>query len=536
LFDREQIYNSLGLTASASYGGMGWSASVSTSFSETSLADRARTRILSTTLVDKGGIQIAPSPERMFGIRLSEQAGKILVKQGGNERFRKLCGDGFILAIRNGGQLDVLYELTTALSDSSSAFNLTMAASGYGASANIALDKKRRDTLNNDETSIRLIQSGGTLSTPTTKESLTTKIENYPNFEKGTAAPYRVIIWPYSMLPNWHQGLKSWSVMNVRAFFMRYQRLMDLSALYTDAQLRGDLYYFPFYPGGKNSTALSKQATLLRAAARCYESLVSDCMKYGKCSFEIDQAQQCQLENGDANFTYNDRFAVNSLVYGVGLARSVLRPSNTKHNINNDALKITDNDDSLAMMLNSEEIYNKAKGVDKNMEFKGSQWENKLGVDLYYALLANAPMKRMQPEDKNGKMSLVKNGDEARDALTLCEGMAYKNKCVLDENQYYNALFDIEKPIKNNGFEILSKWVLNVRLLPLSQTFCAQSLMHPMCRSPEQLIEYLPQLTNFTVGQDANFINQTATPIAVPPPKRPPREPIERPCPPRLCL
>lgn len=538
LFDREQIYNSLGLTASASYGGFGWSASVSTSFSETSLADRARTRILSTTLVDKGGIQISPSPERMFGIRLSDQAGKLLDNAGGADKFRKLCGDGFVLAIRRGGQLDVIYELKTALSEYSSAFNLSMSASGYGASANMTLDKTRRDTLNSDDTSIRLVQSGGVLSSPTTKESLVAKIENYPNFEKGAAAPYRIVVWPYSMLPNWKSGSKSLSLMNARAFFMRYQRLMDLSALYTDSQLRSDLYYFPFYPGGKKSSALTKQATLLRAAARCYETLISDCMKYGKCSFELNQVEQCKLESGDADFTYNDRFAINSLVYGAGMARLALSKSARRDGVSVDALKFESIDDSLAIMLNSGEVFKSIGVADSSVNFKDSEWIKKSGTDLYYALLANAPMKRMQLEDKDGKPTLAKAGDESRDALTLCEGGAYKGKCILDGDQYYKALFDSETQHKQNAMNILSTWVLQVRLLPLSQAFCAQSLMHPMCRSPEQLIEYLPQEANFTVGADANFVAQTPTPPPTPvrPPKLPPREPIDRPCPPSICL
>jgi hypothetical protein len=501
LFDREQLYNSMGLSASASYGGFGWSASVKTSFSETALSDRSRTRILSTTLVDKGGSQLSPEANQPEGIRLSKSAMQLAKDK---REFQKRCGDGFVIAIRKGGQLDVIYELATSLTDYSSAFNLSMSASGYGASANMALDKKRKDTLNDEQTNIRLAQSGGILSTPLSADSIKSKIENFPGFETTTAAPYRVVVWPYNLLSNSNIAPRG-SVLNTRSAFFVYQRLMDLTAMYEDAQMRPEGYYFPFFSEGIKSDGLAKTSKILRASTRCLEGLISSCIKDGAC--EIAPENTCNLLKDDQELTPRDKFLSYSLVFGGQTSVDLFNkdPQQVKNIFPDSA----DKKDLLSELASEVSTAEKSKKIDR--------------YDLYYNILAIAPIKRSELVVSGTKVALSKTNDEAFQAYQLCQGSSFNHTCNISETDYYNALFITPGPDEKTkqAKQLLIDWVRAIRLLPLSQNFCAQSLGHPMCKNPEQIEDYLPKAELIKTGADANFIKQEIrdnTPA--PPPKK----------------
>ncbi|WP_175952382.1 hypothetical protein [Burkholderia sp. BCC0405] len=520
IFDKEQLFNDLTTSASASYGGIGFGVSVSSNFVSNTDLDNSNTYILGSTIVDKGGKQLAPTanPKQANGeqyIWLADDA-LALLKKNNFPEFRRRCGDSFVGTIRSGGRYDALYQQTTSDFNKSTNFGLSISAHGWGGSGSFSYSNTVRSAISQNGVTVRDLQIGGDLSSmPTTPTDVTGKLVSFAGFPEAEAVPYQIIVTPYQTLPNWPPSAATTQTSNAttREYYGQYLRLQDLYALYSRAANSQENYYTPFL----SQDDVRAKATVLHMAVKCLDGFLTYCSQTGDCL--PAHAWNASIGSGTCSLAilsgqpalYRSK-AVTKAITGAAPAAA------------DTAAKLADAESltsaaSLALSL-VEPVPNIRNQVWKQLTSSAlplpagdQQPTERTPFYLYYQLLASAPLRR-QVSDALHPANAI-GGDELLLVRQVC-GATYGDTRCTAALDYSTVLSNsAENPVATG---ILRDYILRIRLAPLSQAFCSNSAENLMCRVPDELQNLVASLpVNF--GPDRGFPASPPAPLPAPAPK-----------------
>jgi len=549
VFDAEQVRYERNVSASASYGGFGYSAYLNTALSNKNFNDRSKTYIFSQILSDKGGEFLVGDSETKLSTTLS----KLRVED---------CGDGYVSAIKKGGNLSVIFEVNSNLQDISKILQINAGASGYGASLNLSFNESMFNKITNEKTTVTNIQQAGDQSIPLDVAQVKEKIKNFPNLPIEKAVPYQIVITPYSKL--FYQRLEQRKI--ISSYEVAYQRLIQLYNIYNDALLVPSKYYTPFQPdndvstknqeqdpGENNVTAqavtqktrLIDDMLLLKRATFCMKVILDNCSFNNKlCPGTIDDASFVNLVR--ENCELSDPYSENKNYYkdasvSLVLNSNVFLSENVMKAFHEALMNKKSENEVLSKELQEYDtamIYAPRKtssiNEERKLKFSDYNFEGKEGEKLkssnmlispfaiYYKMLARSPLLRNTVFiDGNEKLS---NGDTLVLAKDYCKSIHANAEC--DFNFETILSVDSEREKSKN---VVRDWVLNIVLAPFSKSFCDISLQHPFCANAVELAYFLPDLNNMYMTSASGF-SYTKSPVSVSPEKRrPSRPPIERP-------
>ncbi|WP_152603092.1 hypothetical protein [Caballeronia sordidicola] len=537
--DREQFEKTLNISAGGSYSGVGYGASVSANFSSFNSSDKSKTYILGRVLSDKGTEFLIGKDKKLDLV--ADQ------KNLSDAEFFQRCGDSYVSSIKLGGTLGILFTLDQSTSTTSQSMGLTVSASGFGASANLSLSQKTMDTLSKNDVQVRQYQSAGTLDTPTNASDAIAKISHYATYDPSAAVPYQVTLMPYALVDIKVKSAAASNLFYLKAMFWEYQRLMELTALYNAAVISPSDFYIPFY---KDGNSLTEQAAILTATTKCLEPLLALCRDYGECGFDKLSSENvkryrateiCPLNGNE--LTAEEKGVVIGLVTLNVFSRKkmveVYGGSENKSNkldANSPMMLVLPNDVSRSFntaMDATPPASSATPAAPAEQNVSGATPANfpsaadKLATfDFYYQLLAKAPLHRVVTVDKG--VITQQQGDELAAAIALCSVRNVSGGCPT-----YDDFTSGPNEVASNA---LGAWVLLTRLSPLSQTFCAETLSHPMCKSPGELVQWTPtpQSQSVWFGPDHGFMPSAKPPQPgngdhTPPAHKPP--PSFRACP-----
>jgi len=513
LHDREQLFESLKVSASASFGGAGsLGGSASVDYSKSVKIEHERRNILATINLLRGGEQMVPA-SGASSVRLTSDARAIANKSAGNswsqspdtQAFRKLCGDGYVAAVRSGSRLNLVFSYAMDSSEIKETLN-AQASGSYGPiSAKAGIDRIREDKKNSKRTHVSVFQLGGNQQKlPVSAQEALEMISGFGSFEKDSAVPLELVVVPYRVLPDYPDALRVQPLPDagVRGLAAHYWRLSDLSALYARATAMPRSYYHAFLP--QDGTA--RGARVLREAARCVAAMADRCAQEGKCTLE----GLLEIE------------AVRNSCGATNKARIM-------------AGEIQEDEVPLILSLvvgtpGADMSRERRRGIDAWWKHANEAHHARVRdrqkadspYDVYYAYLARTPWLRSVNE---------KGVPDSRDFTKLVEEYcrAQLRDCdVVNLNKLGDTLNSGEL---ENAKKIFSSFIINHRLASVSAAICEQSLSHPMCQLPDDLPIYLkdrfaPIDINF--GPERGFIRPAASPPPAPEPT--PHEPWD-PCP-----
>lgn len=498
LLDKEQLLDSMSISASASFKGWIGGGSLSSSFSQALKINTNKTNILATVVADKGGVQYAPAAVegRIFSqkIYFTPEAQKLL--DNDIDAFTKLCGDGYVASRRDGGRLDLVFELSAAQKDKMAA--ATMDASGHigPTSGSISFKKSHQEIMSKEDTSVQQLQQGGHLTMISSAEEALKKITDFATFDPAQSHPYRITIYSYRMLPGFPNSKKTTSFLKLRSYLSQSLRLADISNTYSDAAMNPLNYYFPFQTntGEAGRKELMSVARVASAASICLDKFVTWCSATGNCN--LDDALKTPMfkdrcEALSDNLNDEEKLLAKSLL--IGLAQEDVN--------------------SVKVAIKNLSAKNNLAAYIRPTDDRSPYW-------LYMRLLSNAPLIRLRDASNIGK-SLP--GDQLDEVRIICTNP--KTPCAYLEPGQLTSTSQVET-LKAQS-EAFQKWVLNRRLYPLSRTFCEISRSHPMCFETDELF-YLSSEIKLQTGGNRNFEVEPPAPPPPIPPTTPPTEPSRR--------
>lgn len=497
LLDKEQLLDSMSISASASFKGWIGGGSLSSSFSQALKVDTSKTNILATVVTDKGGVQYAPAAAENNNssqtIHFTPEAQKLLTTD--LNAFTKLCGDGYVASRRDGGRLDLVFELSAAQREEIAATTAGASAHYGPVSGNISFNNSHRKTVFKEGNSVLQLQQGGDLTMITSAEGAQKKISDFALFEAAKSHPYRIAIYPYRLLPGYLKTAKTASFVTLRSYLSQSLRLADISKIYSDAVINPLNYYFPFQ-GLEREKELLAVARSASAASICLDKFVTWCSTTGDCNLgealkKPEFKDRCEI------------FSSNYLEPEEALLAARLLIGLPQDGVQSVQKKMTEQN----------------KGILTSY-FVSTADEDRSPYWYYMRLLARAPLTRLRDVANIGPSRI---GDQLEEVRNLC--IDPKNPCAyLLPDQLAKASTDDK--ISASQRDAFRNWVLKYRLYPLSQTFCDISRSHPMCFETDDLFRLRSEIQlhtgegrNFEVGQ-AVPVPPPPAPIGPPPPER----------------
>lgn len=518
LMDKEQLYRALSVAASASYNGGAVKGSASSSFVENSRIENSRTYILGTVIAEKGGVTIVPAgtwsslaqpkPQNAQAVSVKLAAGPAKALKRSMAEFRSICGDAFVISIRTGARLDVLFENINRTSEFNQAFGFTASVKSATASAKVSMNKSKMEQLANSSQSVRTIQIGGDQTSDFLNEdpakaapAIIGKIAQFAKFERDRAIPYQAIVMPYRYLPGWPQdrlfeGTSSQEILITKGLHLRYAALAEL---YTDAAVNPHSYYNPFLA---DQADLLKKARILQSASVCLEGVVAYCTLNTGCNM-TDMLSPSKIERTCPVFSNlpDEPSRTFAKLFATPQASWV----STNKSANLKTMPLTTN----AQMA----IAEGASTIDATTKLPlPREW-------LYYELMARAPLVRKvgTPSKPEG----IAPGDELLAIQAYCTEVRGAGSCPeidykemeIDRSSSADpAVIAEETRIRHT----VQNWLLVSRLHPLSASFCAESNKHPMCLSALELAS-ISATVDVKTGELHGFFKSSVSPPPPPP-------------------
>lgn len=519
LLDKEQLLNSMSISASGSFSAGVGGGSLSASFNQSLQVDTSKTNIVATVIADKGGIQLSPELKNggaASNITFSDEAMKLL-KSGKTVEFKQLCGDGFVASRRDGGRLDLVFELSD--DQRTKIEQLSVAASGHyaGASGGASFNQSHKDILTNDKTNVKQLQQGGDLTMALTPADAVTKIENFATFAPEKSHPYQITVISYRAIQGFPSDSRFLSFFKLRSYLAHSLRLADISNIYSDAALNPQNYYFPFEQEKdftSRTLALMSVANSASTASICLDKFITYCSTTGNCSLQ-DVLQLPEFRRACDVLTKNQKkpsgsysdFSEKRLAFNllVGL------PQESRNAEGQAASAVSSSGDQKTALSKFYAPKLVANEDSKAEEMPSPYW-------TYMRLLANSPLKRNRPP---GNIGSSLPGDQLEDIRKLCINKSIDGKC---EHLASDKLILEDDSQSSPAAQDFRDWVLKFRLYPLSQTFCEISRSHPMCFETQELFNLAFEETKVFFGKNRNF-DVAANPI---PPTKPKPEPVDR--------
>ncbi|MBI5270117.1 MAG: hypothetical protein HY856_10625 [Burkholderiales bacterium] len=316
LYDREQLFREMKMSAKASYAGVSGRAS----FSQSVKIDSKNRNIHGKVFVNNGGSFVVPA-KREDGIKLTNEALVLLKEPKTRDEFKRRCGDSFVTAIHNGGRYDAVFSLQETSKEIIERMKLSIKGSygGFSGSASASSLLKKNST--NEKLSVETNQSGGqpgivpagvavqgapAPAAPTagggayTVDNIIKKISEFEMMDpERYAKPYAISLESYKVASNYpkellNDELYANNLLELSANVWRYRELADL---YSTAAAAASGFYFPFTSdftsgGSRPNEKLTirdlaelsaNKASLLYSISNCFDGLVAVCASRSSC-------------------------------------------------------------------------------------------------------------------------------------------------------------------------------------------------------------------------------------------------------------
>lgn len=443
--DIEDIFTHLRVSVSAKINSGVASYDGSASFARDIKVDTSALNILASVIVDTGGRHLEPSidakpAQAIEGgeVELTKEALEAL--KSGQVNFQKLCGDSFVVAIREGGRLDAILQLRTSSRAEKRDIEAELKGKGLWGNAeakiNSNLDAKRKT----NDFKYEYNQQGGNIeSTPLDADALVSKMKEFGKSEGFSSKPYEIYLLDYSNIFAFERAASAAKLKDIVTpeeldlWANHYWRLINYySELQEALQNQKDYLFISFDPDDPFTDALGFSSFVVNTASA------------------IDRVlQKCASERRQCDFK-------TALNLTLGEVRKI--QVNQKVDVYNDYLKVAFGKSSI--------IEATTQGVSRSVTITKEDSILETPFDWYYYWLGKKPVL----SGKNGKVA----------QLTI-----EQLKATQDEFK------SLSSPTDDKVIEISRKkfqtWLLRERFLPLSAEFCGISASHKMCLTPSRL-------------------------------------------------
>lgn len=418
--------------------------------------------VVMNAVVDMGGRFIKPTKGN--GVRLSEDALRLLAQKDGIDRFLQACGDSFVTSIRDGGRMSAILTISK-INQARKEEIQAQAAGGFGgfnASANLKKTVQAAAEANNLK--VLFDQIGGVFGgIPTNVDEMVAKFTQYKVDGKFAPRPYVLFTQNYRSLANWPNGLENRvSPVDQEFFVLSYHNFSDLGTDY-DRAIKEPLAFKNFLSGG--SQAVSANRDIALNYARNLDLAVWKCIQSFDCSIDnlekIDNEIQSMHQGADS---YKE---IQPLTQpkDVEPAPDRLKPSSFIDFVTLQRHPTTNNQTPPAPM----------GGADSKTD---TVYLPNITV-IYYGLLASLPL--YQSDGQTGFAALAVNSQPPSDEEILRE---------------------------------FRKWLVATRLRPIANGYCARSANHPLCLSGKEL-NFI--VAGIDIAPEPLRPNPTTPPVAPPP-------------------
>lgn len=190
-----ELDRSLGLSASASVQGMSWGGSASASYSST-LA------VSSYNLVYVVDVQVRSKGDSIRDVKLKEQYLKLVSggKSPSLERFRAICGDGYIGEFAMGASFHAVIQIETRSKAESESIAASVGASVGMASGAAAFSSTLKQASKTNKVTVLILQQGGSGPIPVTPDELTARAASLPDAARASSVPIQAAVFSYITL------------------------------------------------------------------------------------------------------------------------------------------------------------------------------------------------------------------------------------------------------------------------------------------------------------------------------------------------
>jgi len=484
--DRSSYFDSISASVGGSYGPF----SGSGSYLKERQFSNYDANVVMNAVVDTGGRFIKPSKDS--GIRLTEDALRLLKMKDGVDRFLQACGDSLVTAIREGGRMSAILSVSKVTQAGKEDIQAQAAGGfgGFGASASFRKTVQTASDANNLKLSFEQI-GGAFAGVPVTLDELVAKFTQYKVDEQFGPRPYVFFTQNYRSLPNWPEGLENRvSPVDQEFFVLSYYNFTDLGSDYERA-IKNPSSFRNFLKGGPPEISANRDIAL--TYARNLDLAIWQCVNAFDCSIQklekLDSAFQAaqRPENQPASAAVDPKQA--ELEYAQGAFSGFVAVSREP--------------------AAEPAVTAPVAPVSSGAETSGDMVVLPRMTVSYYRLLAALP--------------LYSIGKDTGFSVPLKDGAPPPDEEILRS---------------------FRSWLIASRLRPVAEGYCRRSASHPLCLSGKEL-SYIVDLLDIA----AEPLRPEPAPVVVPPPPpakppevkpapKPPRERIDRgPCPrnPSIC-
>lgn len=561
IYDLDQLFTSLKISASASFGGTGAGASGSVDYAKSVKIEKERRNILSTVTTLRGGTQLVPFAGSV-GIALTPYAKRIANESAGiasgsswwktpppadRKAFRRHCGDGYVAAVRTGARLSIVLSYLRDQSEIEESLKASAQGSYGGASAKASVEKQSKEISTSLNNHTKVLQVGGNQSEmPIDVPKTLQKIATFGNYSPEQAVPLELVIVPYRTLVDLPQSLREAPLPDagVRGLASHYWRLSNLATQYYNASIAPGAYFHPVV----DPQLLPSATRALHVATRCTAAMADYCAQNGTCTLEelvnapsvkdqCDAINQAAYKRGD--LTLNEAKAALRLMVGEPPSPGASRGSSKD---------LVRQESEEARWQAVAKWWQAASVAAKDApEIPGpSPTEPKQGTgseksapaagegpitpyDAYYLFLARAPWARYSTKGSNPLPN-----DLPSLLASFCTARALN--CGMLST--WRNLVGANPPIMANNDDLVAAanifriFLASTVLAPMASATCELDRAHPLCQMPDSLPWYLRNLdeTPFVLqfGDKRGFYDAPLPPPPPPPAEpRPPRDPCE---------
>lgn len=190
-----ELDRALGLSASASVRGLSWGGDASASFSST-LA------VSTYELAYVVDVQVSSKGDSIRDVKLKESYQKLIAdgKDQSLERFRAICGDGYIGEFTMGGRFQAIIQVQVNSKSESEATAASLSASLGMASGASSFSSTLKRAEKSNRVSIYIVQRGGSGPIPIGPDELTARAAALPDNVRASAAPIQAAVFSYITL------------------------------------------------------------------------------------------------------------------------------------------------------------------------------------------------------------------------------------------------------------------------------------------------------------------------------------------------
>ncbi|BBO09235.1 hypothetical protein [Bradyrhizobium sp. TM102] len=554
--DKEHVFDWLKVSASAKFSGGLTSVEGSSSFSREVTLDTSNLNLLAIVNVDKGGQFLGPVASSnaslvSYGeLKLTDEAQKLLKTAGGLTAFQQLCGDAFVIGVREGGALNALLKLKTFSREEKRELDVEIKAKGLWGSASASMNQKFQSKVDNNQFEFQYNQLGGNPDeVPTDAPALVKKLKDFAKREGFEPRPYEIYLIDYRNLKDYPSGTtqRPATPEDLNIWSSHYWRLINLYNEYQGIVSNPDFYSFVSFGDLKQSKtpiddALDTQDTIV-LSAKFLDIVLGQCALNRNCELQsalaktLDQIKSIPRSSPlltEAEAAIVRARPLDSLIQRTFGATAIAEILNSPDAglIGDEVISPEYKEATKAMAASAALKDSDAKALSDKLSSDGQILQKKIqdgsigrnGFDWYYYWLG------LKPVFRGGKLPGSANNVEPElnlgSLVTVEESNAHPKDSGGPNDDYIVGL----------AADRYRTWIFQYRFSPLSSSFCSISATHPMCMTSERLKSIAGQIP---LRVSADFVRPAAPPppppAPTPPPRKEPREPREPRCNPRIC-